>query len=298
MRLRRAVAIVNPATGRRDTASIIRQVSEVATARGIELIVRPTAWPGHAMELAREAVNDADVLLAIGGDGTVSDVIAGSLGARPVGIIPAGTTNMVAKDLHLPRHPKAAARIALGDGQPAPFDIARIGDTTAVHMAGAGYDAEIMRATSGVWKRRIGWAAYLPPALRLLNYPAFTARIAVDGVVSERRARVVLLAIGDSFIMARLRVGAGIDRGDGLIDVVVFDPPTTLAVLTTVAWIAAGKPERSRWQSQLRGAQVTLDADRPVAYQVDGDYLGELPVQVTMLDTRAMVIGPIARGKC
>lgn len=292
MARRRAVAIVNPATGHRATQALLEQVRAVASGREVALDVCLTQRAGHAIELARGAADSADLLLAIGGDGTVSDVITGALEAgTPIGIIPAGSTNMVAKDLGVPLAPRAATLLALA-GEPRAFDVARAGRTTFVHMAGAGFDAEIMRRASSKWKRRVGWAAYLPPAVRQLRYPTFEATIVVDGAETRLPARVVLLALGGSFIAPWFRVGDGINRHDGFLDVCVFNPPNLPATLGTLAWIALGSPTRSRWQHQLRGRRVELCADRPVPFEVDGDYLGELPMVVEMLDRPARIVVP------
>lgn len=209
-----------------------------------------------------------------------------------IGIIPAGSTNMIAKELGIPREPTRAAAIALGDGGSLRTDIARVGHTTCVHMAGAGFDAEIMARANPAWKRRVGWIAYLPPAIRLIRYPAFRAKITIDGITRSREARLVLCAIGGSIISRRFRVGDGIDRTDGLIDVCVWNPPNALALLTCLGWIGIGKPGRSRWMRQARGACVELSADRPVAFEVDGDVIGELPATIQMLDERVTIHTP------
>ena len=202
-------------------------------------------------------------------------MITGSLGHDvAIGIIPSGSTNMIAKELGIPRDPERAALIALGEGSRLFADVARVGDTTCVHMAGAGYDAEIMARANADWKRRYGWPAYLPAALALLRLPSFNAVITIDGTTRTRRARLVICALGSSIISRRFRLGDGIDRTDGLIDVCVWDPPNVLAIVSCFAWIALGRPGRSRWMRQARGRNITLDADRPVRFEVDGESLG------------------------
>jgi diacylglycerol kinase family enzyme len=219
-------------------------------------------------------------------------VITGAVGADlQIGIIPAGSTNMVSKDLRRPQRTRDAMQVAL-HGREVTVDIARANDTTFVHMAGAGYDAEIMRRATSKWKRRVGWLAYLPPAISQARYPAFNARLVVDGVEYRGRARMILLALGAGIIAPRFHVGAGIDRSDGQIDICIFNPPGIVATLATLGWIALGKPERSRWQRQLRGRTIELDADRRVPFEVDGDYLTDLPVTVEVLEARARIVVP------
>lgn len=289
----RVVAIVNPATGRAAAEALGRRIQSVGRQLGVCVEVLLTECAGHAIDLARGAAPNADILIAVGGDGTVSDVITGAIGSGArFGIIPTGSTNMVAKDLRIPRNVERAARIALGAGRLSTLDVARVGQTTCVHIAGAGYDAEIMRRTPARWKRRVGWLAYLPAALRMLCYPAFNAKLEVDGRLVRCRARIVLFANGASFVHPRLKIGEDIDRSDGLIDVCIYNPPSILATLNCLVWIALGRPRRSRWQRQLRGKRVRFEPDRPVAFEVDGDYIGEVPVAIEMLDTQVSVYVP------
>jgi diacylglycerol kinase family enzyme len=264
-----------------------------ASDRGVDLTVECTSSPGDAVDLVRSCAPGVELLIAVGGDGTVSDVVTGAIDGRyTVGIVPTGSTNMIAKDLGIPSRLDRAAGIALGDGVPVELDVARAGDTTMLHMAGAGYDAAIMRDASPRWKRRVGWLAYLPPAVRHLRYPRFKLTITADDRELEISARVVLCAIGSSIIAPRFKVGAGISRTDGVIDVCVFDPPGVLATLSCLGWIGVGRPERSRWQRQLKGRRIRLDADQVVPFEVDGDLVGNLPVEIEVLDRRVTVLVP------
>jgi YegS/Rv2252/BmrU family lipid kinase len=294
---KRVVAIVNPATGHRAAQARITEARAATSDGDVTFVARLTERPGHAVALAREGAEHAQLLLAVGGDGTVSDVVTGAVGADvQIGIIPAGSTNMVSKDLGIPQRTRDAMQVAL-HGREMRVDIARANDTTFVHMAGAGYDAEIMRRAGSKWKRRVGWLAYLPPAISQARYPAFKARLVVDGVEYRGRARMILLALGAGIITPRFKVGAGIDRCDGQIDICIFNPPGIVATLATLGWIALGKPERSRWQRQLRGRSIELNADRRVPFEVDGDYLTDLPVTIEVLDARARIMTPSSKPR-
>ncbi len=293
---RKVLAIVNPATGRRPVAELIAPLRRVAGERGIDLTVATTTRAGEAARIARESGDDIDTIIAVGGDGTVSDVVGGILG-RPVtvAIIPGGSTNMIAKDLGIPARPDDAARIALGDGETVAIDVARADGRAIVHMAGAGFDAAMMRDTSSRWKRRVRWLAYLPAGARNLRYPRFEFAGAVDGQPISGLARLILVAVGGSIIHPRLQVGRGIDRTDRLLDVLVFDPPRMADVATSLWWIVAGKPERSRWTDHYQGQHVTLSSSADVPFEIDGDFAGNLPIDVTLCDETVDVRVPPAR---
>lgn len=270
-----------------------KQLQNTARKLDVELELRVTERPEHATEIARECHGTFDIVVAVGGDGTVSEVVTGAVGSELiVGIVPAGSTNMVAKDLGIPRNLKDAMRVAFGEGEPTAFDVARAGETIFMHMAGAGYDAEIMREASSVWKRRLGWPAYLWPAIKHLRSSPFRVELEVDTVPGAWDARMVLCAIGGSIVHPRFKVGAGIDRHDGLIDVCIYNPPNAVGAVTSLGWIILRRPERSRWQHQLKGKSVVIRADRPIAFETDGNFQGELPVVVEMLDEPTYILIP------
>jgi YegS/Rv2252/BmrU family lipid kinase len=287
------LAIINPATGRFPVGSIEADLRYEALRRNIELQLEQTNRPGHAIELAAAAIDDVDTIIAVGGDGTVSDVVTGSIGSPvAVGIVPTGSTNIIARELGIPKDINMAAAIALGDGRDEMFDVARAGETTFMHMAGAGFDAAIMGDTPSRWKRRVGWLAYLPAAARHLNAPRFTARLTIDGAAQETTARLVLCAIGGAIVHPRFRVGERIDRTDGVLDILIYDPPGLGGTLSSLAWIVAGHPGRSRWLTQRCGRSVLLDADQKVPFEVDGDFVGYVPVEIAMLEHQARIRVP------
>lgn len=287
------LAVVNPATGRAPLGPIVDELRRQAADLRIDLTIVFTTHAGHAVNLAQDAVPSGCAIIAVGGDGTVSDVVTGIIGSDcAVGIVPTGSTNMIAKELGIPRDVTSAMRIALASPARREIDVARTGSTTFLHMAGAGFDAAVMRDANPSVKRRLGWIAYLPAAARHLRFPMFDLDVTVDGVAATLPARTVLCAIGSSIIHPRFRVGEGIDRADGLIDVCIFSPPGLLATASCAWWIARGTPGRSRWLRQLRGRSVRLSSNLAIPFEVDGDPQGELPVEIEMLDQRVSVIVP------
>lgn len=291
---KRAFAVINPATGQGTVRSLEHRLQKKARRLGIDLQVRVTERPDHATDIARECCeNEIDIIIAVGGDGTVSEVVTGAIGSDiVVGIVPIGSTNMIAKDLGIPRRLSAAMDVALGGGCPTAFDVGKVGETTFMHMAGAGYDAQIMHEASGKWKRRIGWPAYLWPAVKHLRSPAFNAEIEIDGDKHSMNARMILCAIGGSIVHPRFTVGQGIDRHDGFIDICVYNPPNAIWAVSALGWILLRKPDRSRWQHQFRGKSIVLRADQTVAFEADGNPLGELPVYIEMLDQPTYILTP------
>jgi diacylglycerol kinase family enzyme len=135
-----------------------------------------------APKRVRHAVQaGADLIVAWGGDGMVQrclDTLAGS--DVPVGIIPAGTANLLAHNLDIPENLAEAVRIAL-TGRRRPLDLGRINGEHFAVMAGVGFDAELMRDVDRRMKNRLGRLAYFWTGLRHVRRAASPVKITIDG---------------------------------------------------------------------------------------------------------------------
>lgn len=179
----RVTVIVNPAAGRALHYPRLEQdLQGVARDLGVCLAVQQTtSAPDCCAELARAAVRDSDLVLACGGDGTVHGVVQGIARSQvPLGVLPLGTANALARNLALPLDPVLAFRRLLSWTPVAvPLGCAETGQSRRwfLVMAGAGPDAELVHATGAAAKAHLGRSAYYLHAARLLltrRFPRFT----------------------------------------------------------------------------------------------------------------------------
>jgi len=296
----RAVIISNPNASRSD-AGKLGQAIERLRAGGLTVDVAATREAGHGEELARAALDDgAELLIAHGGDGTIMEiapVIAGT--GRPIGLLPAGTGNRLADNLHIPWGPVAAAETILAM-RPRAIDIGRLeAPDVSRYFAvagGCGYDAEVMFQTTTSAKRTWGSGAYFGTAIRLaFAMPRAQVRVEVDGVAVEREAVMVLLANCGTILPIGHRFGAHIREDDGQLDVIILNTRTFVGA-TRIAWaLALGDSSRHPGIEFLRGRVVKIRSEPGMAAQADGELCGRTPLTAELLVGGLTVLAPRAR---
>ncbi|MDG4826428.1 diacylglycerol kinase family protein [Asanoa sp. WMMD1127] len=227
--------------------------------------------PGY--EQARAAVEaGATVVFACGGDGTVMSVLGALVGTdAAMAILPAGTGNLLAANLGIASDLAAGIEVALEGGQRR-IDVGAVEDGFFAVMAGMGFDARMLDATSDTAKARIGWPAYLLGALKHLRDRPMRVTIRVDdGAPARHRARSVLIAnVGRLQGGVPLLIDAAPD--DGLLDVAVLTP-RTLRHWAALGLAVVRRRRRVPSMRVLRGARVEVVSDRPQPRQLDGDVI-------------------------
>ncbi len=254
--------------------------------QGHAITLKPTSGPGDATQIAARCVReDAGLILAAGGDGTINEVANGMIGSQvPLGVLPAGTANVLAMETHLGRCPARAARdfptlepvrIAVGllraiDGAPLRYFLL---------MAGAGLDAHIVAHLNPRVKKVFGKGAYWLAGWQ----SAFRRLEELDVECDGRSARC-------SFALAsRVRNYGGdleIARGASLLhehfELVLFEGSNPLRFVKYFTGVLLGNAARMRGVNVLRARSLTLrPANRKTVHiQIDGEDAGTLPVRV------------------
>lgn len=290
---RRVVAVVNPAT--RVPAGTIRAALERARPPGASLRVVESTHPGDAVASAREAAAEADIVVAVGGDGTVADVASGLLGSGiPIGVIPAGSTNIVARELGIPMSIAASARLLFARHRVVRRDAGVSDGRCFLHMAGAGFDAHLFDRADREMKRRVGWLAYLPAAADALREPPVRFSIETDDGALDVESPLVLVANGGAVIHPILRVDPAIRADDGWLDVLVFTATNPAAVARTLSEFATGRLAGSPDLVTIRTRFARLSSTPAVPVQFDGDVVGKTPFSVEVAPSAVSFVAPPA----
>ncbi|HET7385515.1 MAG TPA: phosphatase PAP2 family protein [Nocardioidaceae bacterium] len=235
--------------------------------------------PGRSMA-EQAAISGAELVLVCGGDGTVRTVCAELAGTGiSVGIVPAGTGNLLARNIGVPLFLQAAVDVALNGEDRAIDLVALSGDGIAedehfMVMAGMGFDAAIMEGANEQFKARVGWLAYVFSALRNLMFPAMRVEISLDdGEWTRHRARTVVVGnVGYLQAGMPLLPDAAID--DGILDVVILHPRRFLSWVPLVFRVLSKGKRTDDTVNRMTGRKVSVRASHDVPRQLDGDPIG------------------------
>jgi YegS/Rv2252/BmrU family lipid kinase len=267
--------IVNPAAGGRRQPWNVDVLHAAFDPRGVEVSIHVTTGPGDARRLANALAAEADLICAVGGDGTVHEVVNGILPRRvPLAVIPRGSGNDLASLVDCPATPEDLARL-VEEGWGAQVDVIDIGDRFCVNSAGLGFEGSVNRASHGLARLGLGgrtrYVVALAKALGALRCPDF--RI-VTSRGDEITGKKLLVSIGNGH-----RTGGAFYLtpdafpDDGLIDLCIIEPMSRVKMLRILPRALDGSHTRRPEVLMLRVESLTVEATKPYPMHVDGEYV-------------------------
>ena len=290
--MRTALLIVNPASrlGLAGEAEAMRAFR----AASVPCEVVRTERPGHAAELAKAHGERFGAVFTLGGDGTAMEVVGALIdAAQPVGILPGGTGNQLARYLGTPLVIRRAVQALLA-GVERRMDVGLFDSGRRFALtAGFGMDAAMMQGATPALKRRFGVHAYaLSATLALLRNKSVAVRATVDGTVYERECGLAMIANVPSLLNGLIATGPGVRTDDGLLDLCLFSAKSSWQAFDVVRRCAM-KDFRPRANMLFaRGREITLEALSPSVAQADGELLGYVPLRATAEPLGARLLAP------
>jgi len=270
-------AIVNPVSGRGNSARLLTRVGDMLDRQGDHLTVCLTQGPGDATRLAARVAADIDVVLAVGGDGTVREVAEGlSESRKPLAVLPGGTENLVARQLGMKPNARCIFE-ALTAGRIVESDVGRVNGRRFLAVSGVGFDAEVVDRLVQARGGHITHLDYFWPLWRTFmthRFPRLRV-LADDQLVFEGHA-MVFVGIQPRYCVG-LRILREAKPDDGLLDVCVY-PCRSRAQLLGHASCTLLRRHLGRAgvrYQQCRTVQIT--SPQHATIQADGDQAGELP---------------------
>lgn len=267
--------IINPISGgaRPETVPARARIAAAIAERcGEHAEVLVTERAGHARELTAAAVGrGARLVIAWGGDGTLNEVASAlAFGEIPLGIVPAGSGNGLARELGVPFRPEEALVRAI-QATPSPIDVGALDGRVFVNMAGIGLDAHVAWTFNAARNEGRGLANYLKIGARaLFSYQPASYSIDVDGERLSPRALVIVIANSAQYgNNARIAPGARVD--DGELNLVVLEERSRLATICRTPRLFNGTVARVRGYTMRRMREATIESAAPMMFHVDGE---------------------------
>ncbi len=289
MTLRRRVLVIhNPVAGFFSARRFDRVLRHLA-AFGAEVTVWPTSCRGDAERLAsRASAERYDVVAAAGGDGTINEVVNGLDDADlPLAVIPLGTANVLAAEIHMPRRSRSIARTILS-GPLLPVSLGLANGRRFVMMAGVGFDAHLVAHIDPKAKRLLGRLVYLIELLvGLFRFPYRRYQVRIDGRRYE--AASVVIANGH-YYGGRFTCAPEADLRDASLDVCLFLRSGAWNVLRYGCALALGRLRRLDDFRVVRGQRITIEGVKGEPVQCDGDIAGSLPLSIRPEDRRLALV--------
>ncbi len=286
----RALLVVNPIAGRGGADDRAQELARGLEELGIGTEIFRTAARGDAAERVAALAPEVDLVVTVGGDGTLGEVFSELPARIPVAVLPMGTANVLALDLRLPRRVPDLLR-TIAAGRTTDIDTARVDGRLCFLVLGVGIDGEIVRDVERRRRGPITKAFYVKSILRCLwrNRPP-QLRVWVDGESVPGPWGWVLVSNLVRY-GGILRLSPQRKLDDGLYEVYLFPQGTRRALFCYGLLGLLGRlPCRSC--KLVRARRVRVESDHPVPYEVDGDYGGETPVQFEVVPERQRLIVP------
>jgi YegS/Rv2252/BmrU family lipid kinase len=278
--------IVNPVAGGGKKLSCLSDIEAFCHQRGLTYEIVLTKAPKHATELARQAAGRFEVIVAVGGDGTVNEVASGLIGTPAVlGIIPTGSGNDFSREVGQTADIKKDITRLLSS-QVGHIDVGQVnGNYYFVNAFGAGFDGEVAARAHDFMKYGRGLAGYLFSVLRTLaTYKFHRVRITVDS--SEPIAREILfvaVANGTTY-GGGFNVAPGTKINDGFFTVCIVDKTTKLYALRQIPKFMKGKHIGLPPVHMLTGRHIIIESADMLQAQADG----ELPPPAQLFDIQIL----------
>jgi len=290
----RALLIVNPVAGSGRGLRLGQQLRESLESRGVVCSVRVTSGEGDAQRWAEAAGHDDDgapfdLIVAIGGDGTVSEIVSGqarSLEKVAIAMVPVGTANVVAIALSLPWFPGMAAG-NIQDGRIVSFDVGFLPelDRHFLLMAAMGYPARVIQDSPRRLKNLFGIFTYIGAGIRN------ALKLDEAGIFIEDENEKVHEFVGNTILLSNIgkigdinfKVTPNTSAHDGLFDLTVVSSRSLWDVIAVLFRMLTWRYKPTQRLHHFQARKVVIATDPPVPVQVDGEDMGMTPLEAEII---------------
>jgi len=290
--MKRALLLVN--AGSRQGKEKKDAIAPALTAAGLDLIVPSESNPAHFAEIIERFKDKVDLVVVGGGDGTclcaAQAVMKTSL---PLGIIPLGTANNLARSLEIPLAIEGAAKI-IGEGATREVDVATVNGKPFLNVSGMGLSTRVNRLVPGDLKKRWGLFAYVFYFFSLLKRSrSFLATVELDGETHRFRSRQIHVCNG-KYYGSGLSIAQEATISDGKLHLVSTHFVRTWQMILLLPLYLLKRHNPQRGLHTFSAERLTISTNPPVALDTDGEITTQTPAQYEILTRALRVFAPTA----
>ena len=264
--------ILNPVAGNGYSVQAIKKIEGILNALGAEYRIHETAFPGQATDIARSLQGNSEIsaVIAVGGDGTVTEVAAGLAGgSTAMGIIPAGTGNDFVKSVRIPKDPETAMRFML-DRSARPVDTGTLNDEFFLNVCGTGFDVTVLECADDKKKKHRGLTPYFLGLLQAIRiFEPVDLQISHDGQSADGEYLICSVANG-RFIGGGIPICPDANPSDGKLNLVMIRKVPRWKIPFYLPGLMLSRDLTFRITSHLLTESVTIRG-KGLRFNIDGE---------------------------
>ncbi len=284
--------IINPISGGRDKKKIPALIDMYLDKTKFDYRISFTERVEHAFMLSKAALKEGyQIVVAVGGDGTVNEVAKGIFHTDTIlGIIPFGSGNGLARTLKIPLKVIEAIN-NINDCYCIKIDSARLNNRMFFNMAGSGFDAEVSNEFAGDKKR--GLLGYVRVAFQqIIKYKPQQYKISIDGKIIERQAFILSIANSSQY-GNDAHIAPHADVRDGILDIVVVKPFHFIKLPLLAMYMFTNKADKTSYVEYFKGKKILIQREKADAIHLDGEpYIEDKDLNIEVLPLSLNVIVP------
>ncbi len=284
--------IINPISGGRDKKKIPALIDMYLDKTKFDYRISFTERVEHAFMLSKAALKEGyQIVVAVGGDGTVNEVAKGIFHTDTIlGIIPFGSGNGLARTLKIPLKVIEAIN-NINNCYSIKIDSARLNNRMFFNMAGSGFDAEVSNEFAGDKKR--GLLGYVRVAFQqIIKYKPQQYKISIDGKIIERQAFILSIANSSQY-GNDAHIAPHADVRDGILDIVVVKPFHFIKLPLLAMYMFTNKADKTSYVEYFKGKKILIQREKADAIHLDGEpYIEDKDLNIEVLPLSLNVIVP------
>lgn len=276
---KRMLFVLNPRAGKGQIRPKLLEIVDIFTKADYEVILHPTQSAGDGMQQVRKYIDQVDVIVCSGGDGTLDEVVTGVMESGrdlPIGYIPAGSTNDFASSLFIPKNMKKAAQ-AIVDGKLYRCDVGKMNDRIFAYIAAFGLFTDVAYETDQDVKNILGHVAYMLEGMkRLFDVKSYYLKVEKeDDEVLEGEFIFGMITNSRSVGGFKNLTGRNVDMDDGYFEVTLIRMPRNPLEVQEIMTAILMTEDSSPLIETFKARQLVLEAQEPIGWTLDGEFGGD-----------------------